>query len=106
MTQDDTYTKITMTLFIEVTQLDFGYASNLSQVPLFTTNYINTTTNYTCYLQAEPYKFIARLPGTSINLGWASIHVLFFLLAQEFVQNTPQPLYNTIIGVHSINRVS
>ena len=22
------------------------------------------------------------------------------------VQNTPQPLYNTIVGVHSINRVS
>ena len=24
----------------------------------------------------------------------------------DLLENTPQPLYNTIVGVHSINRVS
>ena len=37
---------------------------------------------------------------------WYSLEVPCQGAANEYPQHTPRPLYNTIVGVHSINHVS
>ena len=45
---------------------------------------------------------------TSENFQFSEVKFSIYLNRRVFIMNanTPQPLYNTIVGVHSINRVN